>query len=105
MKEATEYRSRLRAKGQITVPKELRAALDLHEGDDIIFRIDEYGKLVIEKQITIPADQAWFWTKRWQEMERDAQADIKAGRVTHYSDVDEAIADLQGSEDARDRDH
>jgi AbrB family looped-hinge helix DNA binding protein len=105
MKEATEYRSRLRAKGQITVPKALRAALDLHEGDDIIFHIDESGKLVIEKQITIPADQAWFWTKRWQEMERDAQADIEAGRVTHYSDVDEAIADLQGSEDARDRDH
>ncbi len=105
MSSQVEYRSRLRARGQITVPKELRAALDLHEGDAVTFRLHESGKLVIEKQITIPADQAWFWTKRWQEMERDAQADIEAGRVTHYSDVDEAIADLQGSEDARDRDH
>jgi len=25
--------------------------------------------------------QAWFWTTEWQEAEKQAQADIKAGRA------------------------
>ena len=29
-------------------------------------------------------DQAWFWTKRWQEGELQADEDIKAGRVHHF---------------------
>ena len=45
--------------------------------------------------VTVPADQAWFWTERWQKMERDAQADIDAGRVTRYEDADRAIDVLE----------
>ncbi|MEA3351178.1 MAG: AbrB/MazE/SpoVT family DNA-binding domain-containing protein [Chloroflexota bacterium] len=98
--EATMFRSRLRTKGQITLPKEMRTELNLHEGDDIVFRIDKYGNVVIEKQVTIPADQAWFWSERWQAMEGEAQADIDAGRVTRYSSVDEAINALESSTNA-----
>ena len=42
----------------------------------------------------IPAEQSWFWTERWQRMEREAQEDIEAGRVTRYSDVEAAIEAL-----------
>lgn len=31
-------------------------------------------------------DQAWFWTDRWQQLEREAQEDIDAGRVEDASD-------------------
>jgi AbrB family looped-hinge helix DNA binding protein len=93
-----EYRTRLRSRGQVTVPKELRSALDLQEGDAITFRLQENGRLVIEKEITVSADQTWFWSERWQDLEREAQADIEAGRVTHYSDVDEAIESLRSLE-------
>lgn len=34
-----------------------------------------------ERPKHIRPDQAWFWTERWQEMEREADADIEAGRT------------------------
>jgi hypothetical protein len=44
-----------------------------------------------------PADpsQAWFWTERWQQMEREADADIAAGRVRTYDNVDEFLTALE----------
>ena len=38
--------------------------------------------------------QAYFWTRRWQEGEREADEDIKAGRVKTFDSVDELIKDL-----------
>ncbi|MBL7163712.1 MAG: AbrB/MazE/SpoVT family DNA-binding domain-containing protein [Anaerolineales bacterium] len=90
-----EHRARLREKGQVTLPKEVRAALDLHEGDDLVFRINEKGELMIERVLTVPQDQAWFWSERWQKMEQEAQADIEAGRVSRYEGVDGAIEALE----------
>lgn len=90
-----EHRARLRDKGQVTLPKEVRAALDLHEGDDLVFRINENSELVIQRVFTVPQDQAWFWSERWQKMEQEAQADVEAGRVTRYNDVDSAIDALE----------
>lgn len=42
----------------------------------------------------VPADQKWFWTDRWQQMEREADADIAAGRVAAFEDVEDFLADL-----------
>lgn len=39
--------------------------------------------------------QAWFWADRWQELERQAQIYIDAGRVTTFHTVDEALARLE----------
>jgi hypothetical protein len=38
--------------------------------------------------------QAYFWTRKWQEAEREADEDIKAGRVKAFDSVDELIKDL-----------
>lgn len=95
MKTEELYKSHLRAKGQLTLPVEVRELLGADEGDDLLFRVDEAGQIVVERAITIPADQAWFWTERWQKMERAAQADIDAGRVQRFSNVDEAIDELE----------
>ncbi len=45
----------------------------------------------------IPPEQTWFWSENWQEMEREAQADIDAGRVRLYKNIDEALDDLEAS--------
>ena len=29
-----------------------------------------------------PLDQAWFWTKEWQEREREADEDIAKGKLS-----------------------
>lgn len=87
-------RARLRGKGQITLPKEVRSALDLNEGVELAFHVNANGELVIERVVTVPADQAWFWTERWQKMEREAQADIDTGRVTRFEDADHVLQTL-----------
>jgi hypothetical protein len=38
--------------------------------------------------------QAYFWAKEWQEAEREASADIKAGRIKTFDSVEELFEDL-----------
>jgi uncharacterized phage-associated protein len=40
------------------------------------------------------ADQAWFWDPEWQAGEREADQDIRHGRVTRYASADDFIASL-----------
>jgi hypothetical protein len=43
----------------------------------------------------IPADQRWFWTPEWQAMEKEADEDIVAGRVSGpFTNVDDLVAHL-----------
>ncbi len=40
------------------------------------------------------ADQAWFWDEAWQAGEREADADIAAGRGTYYDSTEAFLASL-----------
>ncbi len=40
------------------------------------------------------AGQEWFWTERWQQMEREADEAIVAGRVERFDDMDSFFAGL-----------
>jgi hypothetical protein len=42
----------------------------------------------------IDPGQAWFWTREWQEKEREADDDRAAGRVTSYDTDAEFLAAL-----------
>jgi len=95
MANSTFYKSRLRTKGQITVPSEIRSMLGAEEGDDLIFSTDENGRVMISRAQIIPPDQAWFWSERWQRMEKEAQADIEAGRVYEFDDLEHALTSLE----------
>lgn len=50
-------RAVLRAKGQVTLPLEVREALHIEEGDDVLFTVTEEGVLLRGLK-TIPAYQA-----------------------------------------------
>jgi len=75
-------------RGTITLPKPLRRAR-LYE-----VREREGGTLELIPQHAIDASQAWFWSERWQAMEREASADIAAGRVKRFDSADDLIAEL-----------
>jgi AbrB family looped-hinge helix DNA binding protein len=94
MAQRSFYKSRMRNKGQITVPSEIRNALGVEEGDDLWFYADEQGRVIVSRAQVITPEQAWFWSGRWQRMEHEAQADIDAGRVKSFDTVDETLAYL-----------
>jgi hypothetical protein len=43
---------------------------------------------------TADAVQTWFWSERWQKMEREADADTAAGRVARFGSADDFLAEL-----------
>jgi AbrB family looped-hinge helix DNA binding protein len=90
----TIYKTRLRNKGQVTVPQEIRNLLGIEEGDDLLFYADDTGRVVVSRAQTIDPEQAWFWCDRWQRMEQQAQADLEAGRIVEYANITEALAAL-----------
>ncbi|MCJ7585084.1 MAG: AbrB/MazE/SpoVT family DNA-binding domain-containing protein [Anaerolineales bacterium] len=96
------YKTRLRARGQITVPPEIRKRLGVRDGDDILFYVTEKGQIAVAPAQIIDPEQAWFWTERWQKMERESDEDVKAGRVYAFDNVEDAIAFLDSNADAED---
>jgi antitoxin MazE len=81
------------SKSQITIPKEIAKAINLKAGDYIEFEVAN-GGIFIKPVTIIPKDQTWFWTKKWQEGEKQADDDIKVGRVKSFNSVEELMADL-----------
>jgi AbrB family looped-hinge helix DNA binding protein len=66
---------------QVSIPKDVREALGLNEGDYL--EVEERGgEIVMIPKRLIDADQAWFWTPEWQAGEREVEEDIRAGRLS-----------------------
>lgn len=83
----------VRKKAQITLPLSVRKKLDIEEGDFLDIQVKN-GEMVLKVKKLVDKDQSWFWTKRWQEGEKEAEEDKKAGRVYSFPDAKSAIASL-----------
>ena len=46
------------------------------------------------ERVEIDPNQAWFWTKEWQENERRADEDKRAGRFQEFDNMDDFIDSL-----------
>ena len=79
--------------GQITLPSEVRRAMEIEEGDLIEVRVQNDNVVLTPKRL-VDKSQAYFWTKDWQAAEAEAEADIKAGRVRAFDSVDSLLEDL-----------
>jgi antitoxin PrlF len=78
--------TKLREKNQLTLPAEVVRGAHVGPGDYFEVEATKEGILLRPKKV-IDAAQAWFWTPEWQAGEREASADIAAGRVTvHETD-------------------
>lgn len=84
---------KVRKKAQITLPLSVRKKLGIEEGDFLEVN-DKDGEITLKVKKLVDKDEAWFWTKRWQEGEKEADEDIKAGRVIKFETVEEAVAYL-----------
>ena len=83
----------VRKKAQITLPHSVRQVLNIEEGDFLDVRVED-GEIVLRVKKLVDKEQAWFWTERWQEGEREAEEDIRAGRVDSFDNAKDAIAFL-----------
>ncbi|MEN8115016.1 MAG: AbrB/MazE/SpoVT family DNA-binding domain-containing protein [Actinomycetota bacterium] len=84
----------LRERGQITIPSEVRDAANVDAGAVFECYVED-GRIVMAPKVLIDADQAWFWTERWQAMEREADADFASGRAASFDDVEDLLDDLE----------
>ena len=91
-------RTRLRPKGQITLPPAVQKALHVGVGDELAFEQTDRGVLVRGLH-AIPSDQAWFWTERWQAMEHKVDAHVARGEVTTHASTDDFLAHLDALND------
>lgn len=86
---------KLGQRGTVTIPKELRHGLDEGTVLEAVRRDD--GVIELRPQSTIDASQSWFWTERWQRMEREADEAYAAGRYQSFDDVEDFLADLDAA--------
>ncbi len=84
----------VQSRGTVALPAEFRRRFHLDQEDAQVRLVEhEDGRIELVPVIAIPADQAWFWADRWQAMEREADADIVAGRTTVVDGID-ALTDV-----------
>ena len=83
----------VRKKAQVTLPQSVRLELGIEEGDFLDIRVRS-GEIVIKVKKLVDKDQAWFWTNRWQQGEKEAEEDIRAGRVQNFPDAKGAVVFL-----------
>lgn len=85
------------SRGTFVLPADVRRRHHLDRPDAQIRLIEQDdGRLEIIPVTTVPSDQAWFWTERWQAMEREAEADIAAGRTTTVDGLGGLLEHLDG---------
>jgi len=95
------YHVSVQSRGTIALPADLRRRHHLDEpGAQVRIVEQEDGSIELQPMLAIPADQRWFWSERWQAMEREADEDVAAGRVSRAVDVDEFFEMLERSRDS-----
>lgn len=87
-------RVKVRPKAQLTLPEEIRRALHIGEGDEVEFTVHDDGTVTIRGYVSIPTDQAWFFTPDWLAGEREADREIAAGRGTAHESAEGMFAHL-----------
>ena len=95
-------RVKVRPKAQLTLPEEIRRALHISEGDEVEFAVHDDGTITVRGYVSIPTDQAWFFTPLWLAGEREADEDIAAGRGTVHESAEDMFTHLDalGAADA-----
>jgi antitoxin MazE len=83
------------SKGQIAIPKEIRDALHIKAGDKFTVEIID-GTIVLRPVVTltIPKDQAWFWTSEIQKVVKKAEENFQKGSYRTYK-LEELTGELE----------
>lgn len=83
----------LSRRGQITIPKEF-----IPEGVSQFRAVlrEEDGAIILLPRVSVPAHQAYYWTKRWQKGERTVSTEIKEGRLSEPGNAADVMKAIKG---------
>lgn len=96
------YLLSIQSRGTIALPPELRRRLHLDQPNSQVKLVERSdGVVELTPVVAVPADQAWFWTQRWQAMEQEADAAIAKGRTVVVEGLDELVDVFAPSTDKR----
>ncbi|SEH84328.1 MULTISPECIES: AbrB family transcriptional regulator [unclassified Leifsonia] len=85
----------VQGRGVVALPAELRRRLGLDAaGAQMEITEREDGVLELRPTVAVPANQAWFWTERWQQREREVDAHVAASEVTLHESTDDFLTAL-----------
>jgi antitoxin PrlF len=82
-----ELKAKVTSKGQLTIPKEVRQALGVREGDSLLFEVDEDDEQVrvrVERKPVSFADYEGAW---------------REGKGMNLKEVNEYMRELRGYDD------
>jgi AbrB family looped-hinge helix DNA binding protein len=79
---------KVREKYQVTIPEEVRGKIPLKVGERV--EVTARGsEIVIRPIVEIPREQAWFWSKQWQDQVSQSLKDLKKGKIKVFKSVKE----------------
>lgn len=84
---------KVKHKAQITLPANLRKALNIEEGDYLDIEI-EHNKVTLTPQTIMDKISPITLSEKGEQMLNEALEDVKAGKVKEFKNVDELIKDL-----------
>jgi AbrB family looped-hinge helix DNA binding protein len=87
-------RTTLRARGQLTLPDDIRKAANLQEGDLIEAEVSDNGEVILRPLATVDRSQAWFWTPEWQAGEHEASEQARRGEGERFKTSDDFLNSL-----------
>ena len=69
-----------RPRAQLTLPEEIGRAMHVSEGDEIEFAVHADGTITVRDHVSVPSDQAWFFTPEGLAGKQQAGDEIAARR-------------------------
>jgi bifunctional DNA-binding transcriptional regulator/antitoxin component of YhaV-PrlF toxin-antitoxin module len=85
----------IQGRGVLTLPVEFRRRHRLDQpGAQVSLVETEDGRIELIPLAAIPADQQWFWTERWQRMEREVDDAVAAGEIEVFDDAESFLSNL-----------
>jgi hypothetical protein len=79
----------MQGRGLLALPAVLRRRYRLDEpGAQVEITERPDGVLELRPHLPVPADQAWFWSERWQRMEREVDDHVAQGEVSTFDTPD-----------------
>jgi antitoxin MazE len=80
---------KVREKYQVTIPEEVRGKIPLKVGERV--EVTARGnEIIIRPVVEIPREQAWFWSREWQEQVSQSIKDLERGKIKVFKSVKEA---------------